>query len=512
MWDFMGIHTGIILLNIFIICVISIAIVKIYYRKHAEADIDINLFGSYSFFTNRTKKDTDKIILENEKIISQANRNYSNNRPYLTGQNNQNNLPMNNPHKQNPYAMKNNNYNPYNTQRQKEGDRMSPSDPQNVNVGKIEKKDVAEKINEVEKDKLVTTDQSTKKETYTEIKNAQPQGKDQELKDLFTIDELIKESKRKTTPTPSSPSPSSNTNKNNDIPQFLTPEERESMKDHVEEMENELNQKAAERKQKEEANKVANETVTEVYKHTQSPINSPILKTPRKTETSINDVIKETVEQKIEEYPPQVDESTKKETYTDIAESQPRTQDQPLNNNIFNEATTVNVEEGRSEDDDEYDDLDYRKDLARITNRVKNSKIFNDVKNKLKVEEEVENNPTIDEEFLRNVRSYDSPDEADVIVPEREFDDFETPYIEPEKAETKKDIAKKLHINPPKKEIIDLKINNNPAKLKKGDEIIFKYHGDTYSSSVLRINGDDIYVKFRGKYITIKPSDVKKIF
>lgn len=48
--------------------------------------------------------------------------------------------------------------------------------------------------------------------------------------------------------------------------------------------------------------------------------------------------------------------------------------------------------------------------------------------------------------------------------------------------------------------------------LKKGDEIIFNHAGETYSSQVYAINGDDISVKYRRKNIMIKPSDIKKIY
>ena len=57
-----------------------------------------------------------------------------------------------------------------------------------------------------------------------------------------------------------------------------------------------------------------------------------------------------------------------------------------------------------------------------------------------------------------------------------------------------------------------IKLNNNEVTLKKGDEIIFNHMGETYSSQVFGIKGNDITVKYRRKHITIKPSDVKKIY
>ena len=57
-----------------------------------------------------------------------------------------------------------------------------------------------------------------------------------------------------------------------------------------------------------------------------------------------------------------------------------------------------------------------------------------------------------------------------------------------------------------------LTINNNEEVLRKGDEIIFNHEGETYSSKVYAINGDDIKVKYRRQNITIKSSDIKKIY
>ena len=510
MWDFMAINIGIILLIIIIICVVAIIAVKLYYRKNPEEDVDVNLFGSHKFFSDKTKEDTDKIIEENDRIMYQ-NMDRDEYYDYEYNDMNRRNIQPNyNPNirqnQPNPQYIANN---PYNANPIIEGDNMSPD-----NFGKIEKKEIAKKIENQENKEIIMTDQSTKKETYAEIKEKQPAGKEQELKVLFTIDELIKESKRKNIPNTNSesqPAAPQTTEPKKEVPKFLTPEERESMKDNVEEMEQELDKKSTEREIGSNVNPVEKQTDNGVYKHTQSPINSPILKSPTKTE-NLDSVVKESVQQKIDEQPIPVDQSTKKETYANIAESHGVTQDQPIKENLFEEASTVNIDNVQNEDEEEYDDLDYRKDIARITNKVKNSKIFNDVKNKLKIEEEEDVNPSVDEEFLRNVRSYDSPEP---IEPIKEYDDFESPYIEPEhvvKEEPKIEKAKEIHIQPPKKQVVDLRINNNPAKLKKGDEIIFKYNGDTYSSRVLNIDGDDISVKFRGQFITIKPSDVKKIF
>ena len=64
----------------------------------------------------------------------------------------------------------------------------------------------------------------------------------------------------------------------------------------------------------------------------------------------------------------------------------------------------------------------------------------------------------------------------------------------------------------PSRDNIKIKLNNNEVVLKKGDEIIFNHQGETYSSQVYAINGEDISVRYRRKNIVIKPSDVKKIY
>ena len=59
---------------------------------------------------------------------------------------------------------------------------------------------------------------------------------------------------------------------------------------------------------------------------------------------------------------------------------------------------------------------------------------------------------------------------------------------------------------------IKLTLNNNEVTLKKGDEIIYNHQGETYSSQIFGINGDDISVRYRRKNIKIKPKDVKKVY
>ena len=79
---------------------------------------------------------------------------------------------------------------------------------------------------------------------------------------------------------------------------------------------------------------------------------------------------------------------------------------------------------------------------------------------------------------------------------------------EPELAQPKVGAIK----SKPSRDNIKISMGNAELVLKKGDEIIFNHDGETYSSQVYAINGDDISVKYRRKHITIKPSDVKKIY
>lgn len=413
MWDYMLGNTELILLNIFIICVISIIIVKLYYRKHAEADVDIKIFNRGSdggFFARKSHDETREIIHQNTFDNGYEPRPYYETpRPPIRQQNDtyQNNQfkPQNRP---NTYAAR-------------------PTYTNNPN------------INPVPQGERIMSN------------NKQNDEKENELKDLFTIDELIKESKRKSKVAANLKEETTE----KEIPSFLTPEEKEEIKSQLEKETQELQE----------------EEIEPVEETVEDTIASPTLKAPSK----------------IEDVPAE----------EEIASA---------DSDLLTE-TTMDDSELFEGEDEEYDELDYRKDLARITDKVKNSKIFNNVKSKLSVEsEEAEDDPTMDEEFIRNVRSYDAPEE------EEEYVAYEEPLFEEEKT-PKVETAKDLHIKEvPKTDELQLKINNNPAILKKGDEIIYKYNGDTYSSKVFDIMGDDISVKFRGKHITVKPSDVKKIF
>ena len=137
----------------------------------------------------------------------------------------------------------------------------------------------------------------------------------------------------------------------------------------------------------------------------------------------------------------------------------------------------------------------------------------------------------MEESYIRNVNEFDDyEDEYAPIINEThdEFGEYYEPDYdeairqentrklfgntqkapEPEIAEPKKEVIK----SKPSRNNIKINLNNVEVVLKKGDEIIFNHDGETYSSQVYAINGDDISVRYRRKDIVIKPEDVKKIY
>ncbi len=174
--------------------------------------------------------------------------------------------------------------------------------------------------------------------------------------------------------------------------------------------------------------------------------------------------------------------------------------------------------------EEEVNELDYRKDLDKIKNTIRGSRLFQDVKERLRPEPEYSPINDLEENYIRNVNEYE--DEYAPIINEThdEFGEYYEPNYDEaireentrklfEKSEVKKVEPVLNTIKPkPSRENIKIQLNNSEAVLKKGDEIIFKHDGETYSSQVYAINGDDISVRYRRKDIKIKPEDVKKIY
>ena len=392
-----------------------------------------------------------------------------------------------------------------------------------------------------------------------------------ELKDLFTIDELIKESKRKDSEREKQSQKISSDDE--DLEEI-----KESIKKHQQEQGEEplieeiveqeikegtiseiLNEtEPAEEKITDIVNEeVAEETASEVIEEEEKPIEETI-------NTLINDTDAEEVSENVEEptpeiVPPSTSQKDIEEAITtaseeieeeveSISESDNITDillnadddSQDIPNEEIKEPTlkTPNkIEEVKADPspiDDNKMDLDYRKDLDKIANKIKGSKIFQDVKDKIVQEigqDETEYTPE-DESYIRNVNEFD---EFEPIINETHVD-FDASYEdlhtlgndatlreqntrrvfkmakntvpEPELATEKVGTIK----SKPSRDNIKINLNNSEVVLKKGDEIIFNHAGETYSSKVFAINGDDISVRYRRKDITIKPQDVKKIY
>lgn len=398
--------------------------------------------------------------------------------------------------------------------------------------------------------------------------NNDPKPEKHELKDLFTIDELIKESKRKD-------SEREKEAYKNDSEDKELAELKESIKQKQEEKNIEeiiddipeetiqdiLNETEEETTAETITESAEEETITEtITESTEEETIAEVINEPVSEETK-SDSVPETVEsseseeskieaptvtsQDIEEAITTASEESKEEVES-ISESAGIT-DALLNDNEKEEIKEPNLKTPTKIKEDykfgedlkdekvfgEYDsDLDYRKDLDKITNTIKGSKIFKNVKEKLTFEEP-EEEEVIEEEFIRNVNEYEE-DFAPIInethadyatYEEYHKHDFEEPIV-PEETPKAFDMIqttpepqpeiKESRIAPikekPSRDNIKIKLNNNEVVLKKGDEIIYNHQGETYSSQVYAINGNDISVKYRRKNIVIKPSDVKKVY
>lgn len=329
--------------------------------------------------------------------------------------------------------------------------------------------------------------------TEKQVEIMTPDNEKHELKDLFTIDELIKESKRKD-----------------------SEREKESQKIHKEENAEEL------------------ETLKESIKNkTETPLIEEVISEQK--EDKISDLVKDSAS-----------ETTLKDT---VSESEPKKEVESVSSATpikqVNEIEMAELKEpkkvdrskdykmGASIDDanlfgssEEGMDLDYRKDLDKFANKIKGSKIFQEVKEKLTPETPEVYPPYQDERFIRNVNEYD---EYEPIINEThleydatydEYHDFEN--TQSLRQRNTRRVFKNSPIpeqspigsikDKPVRDNIKITISNTDYVLKKGDEIIFNHLGETYSSQVYAINGDDISVKYRRKNITIKPKDVKKIY
>lgn len=351
-----------------------------------------------------------------------------------------------------------------------------------------------------------------------------------ELKDLFTIDELIKESKRKDS-------------------------EREKESQRNDEDDAELN-----------------ELKESIKRRQENPVEEPLIEEIISDNETIGDLIKEddgeTEEEKAEEQTTLDTEpvgASQKEIEEAITSASQESKDEV--ESISDESNITDALIDAPADDDTVDipneeikeptlktpskvgenrdykfgapldndevfgenkndmDLDYRKDLDKFTSKITGSKIFQEVKGKLVPE--TEELPSGDgETFIRNVNEYDefAPIINETHVDYESLHDSAEQRLRQENTRRVFNMAKKSPEpelaqpkigaikDKPSRENIKVTIGNAEFVVKKGDEIIFNHLGETYSSQVYAIKGDDIYVRYRRKDITIKPEDVKKVY
>ncbi len=428
---------------------------------------------------------------------------------------------------------------------------------------------------------LINYDNEFKKtqepKTQKQVEIMTPDNEKHELKDLFTIDELIKESKRKDSEREKE-SQQIKKDDEDDLTEIKESIRQRKENDDVEEKLIEeiladeeigeiLNGEDVEEKTEPTIQQIIEEPTEETAEEKTEPTIQQIIEEPteetveEKTEPTIQDVldVEEAPETAVEEESPSIasqkdiaeaiDNASqeKEEEIESISESENITDallnsEEEIKEPVLKSPTKIEeksetlgtpIDDSNLFESQEENDLDYRKDLAKITNTIKGSKLFQDVKDRLKGQPEPEVDPLedIQESYIRNVNEFeDEYDEYEPIINEThdEFGEvYEPDYDqvireentrrlfnntrsapEPELAKPKVEAIKPK----PSRDNIKIQMGNADIVLKKGDEIIFRHDGETYSSQVYAINGDDISVRYRRKDITIKPEDVKKVY
>lgn len=353
-----------------------------------------------------------------------------------------------------------------------------------------------------------------------------------ELKDLFTIDELIKESKRKD---------SEREKESQTIRKDEDDDELNSLKQSIKEKKENKSEEPLIEEIIEEDEK--EETIGDLIKDTSSdeeeiveeaePIGSTSQKEIDEVITTASEEQQkeiESVSEKEEITESVMPKEEEQKTLDEISEPTLKTPNKVDKRKDYELGASIDDANLFGENNEDGMDLDYRKDLNKMKNKITGSKLFQDVKERIVPEKTEEIPPRDDETYIRNVNEYD---EYEPIINETHIDyeeEFEQDYEQRLREEntrrlvagTRKTQAprppaqqQKAAVpikNKPARDNIKIQLNNNEVVLKKGDEIIFNHQGETYSSKVFAINGDDISVKYRRKNIKIKPSDVKKIY
>ena len=454
-----------------LIAIISIIIVKFYYNgKEDEKDSEIDIISEETL--------NEKLPIDKEKNDEAKNKNIS--------------LSPQTP-KENVIFKKRTN---------------TPPKNDGYIVPEVEKNNLTNYDYESQNKVLINYDNKIKKfqepikESQMDIMTQNIRKKEEtELKDLFTIDELIKESKRKD---------SQRERESRKIKKDI--EEDKELDDIKESIKNKTEEPLIE--------EIKEDEIDDLLKDNPKEVQSVL------TQEDVDRAISE-ASQKNEEKPVADDDITnmllneeKKQ-----AEIKQPTLKTPSKIKTDDEAIAIPIDDSNLNTEEEPMDLDYRKDIDKFTNKIKGSKLYQEVKDKF-TSDTVEEFPEDDSDiYIRNVKEYD---DYEPIVNETHVE-YEAKYGIPEANEeerlrqenTKKifDIVKESSSEPVNpfenkstKDSIKITLNNNDVILKKGDEIIFNHLGETYSSQVYSISGDNISVRYRRKNITIKPKDVKKIY
>ncbi|WP_458454064.1 ATPase [Methanobrevibacter sp.] len=332
-----------------------------------------------------------------------------------------------------------------------------------------------------------------------------------ELKDLFTIDELIKESKRK------------DSEREKEAQKIKKDEDDAELSEIKESIKNKTEEPLIE----EIINEEKEEKISDLIKDTSDDNETPSVATQKDIDEAIDSAAKESKKEvTIISEDKNITNVLLNQENEEISEPALKTPSKVDETKDYKLGASIDDANLFDESEEDTMDLDYRKDLDKFTNKIKGSKIFQEVKDKLSTEsEEI---PEVEEEtYIRNVNEYDP---YEPIINETHID-YEDTYEGYHEQRIRQENTRKIFNmsknspNPevsaqtigsirskPARDNIKITLNNNEVVLKKGDEIIYNHLGETYSSQVYAINGDDISVRYRRKDITIKPSDVKKIY
>ncbi len=339
-----------------------------------------------------------------------------------------------------------------------------------------------------------------------------------ELKDLFTIDELIKESKRK------------DSEREKESQKIKSDEEDDELKEIKESIKNKTPEPLIEEVIAEGEDK--KETISDLIKEEseESESETKSVASQKDIDDAITSASKES-DKEVESISQENDitDTLLNQKKEEIAEPALKTPSKVDKTKDYEMGASIDDANLFGEKEEEGMDLDYRKDIDKVKNKISSFKIIQDVKEKLTPEtEELPQREEPHGDYIRNVNEYDEYEpiynETYLDIEDGTYEEYHDEKLRQENTKRVFNLAKKTPEpemaqpkvgeikSKPSRDNIKISIGNTETVLKKGDEIIFNHEGETYSSQVYAINGDDISVKYRRKNITIKPSDVKKIY